>query len=223
MASTSQVLTWIELELHGWQREGVRGTRPLLNEAHKILNIGRREQNLLYDEDTGDFPYFTTQSGVYTYTVPSGVWLVEAVVVDTDNYPWTAWDSGDWKWEEVEFSGVEYYRILNVVTRPWRQDNQNAKIIFRGINPGASSSMFRRVAYKTPKNITSDAVQHEMPGDTDMQFLKPATMLLCDAIDDHEKMAQARQYIADVLKPQYWAELDMGEQGISSYCKERPY
>ena len=225
MASTSQLLTWIELEMHGWQREGVKGTRALLNEAHRILLTAQREQNILLDDATGELPFFTTVDETYKYNAPSTVWLIDGVVVDDLNdlpdTPNVNYRRG-WQTSELMVSGITYYGIHNVRTQPARR-GVVASLTFLGMNPGSYDSLYRRFAYKLPTEITSDAVQHEMPGSTDIDYLMPATMKLMDSIDDHSKMDQARLYIEQALKRQMWTELDEGEQGIDGYCVKRKF
>jgi hypothetical protein len=228
MASTSQLLTWIELEMHGWTREGVRGSRALLSEAHRLLLSAEREQNVLLGTG-GELPFFTTQNNVHLYNAPATVWKIEAVVVDDPaSLPDTPNDvtstSGvtlrEWRYHEVEFAGITYYTLDNVRTFPWNR-SQVARVEFMGMNPSATTSLYRRWAYRRPTEITSDRIQHEMPGTTDIDYLMPATMKLMDAIDDHQKMEQARLYIERELKPKVWGELDSGEQGLSGYCERR--
>ena len=224
MASTSQLLTWIELEMHGWQREGVKGSRALLNEAHKLLLTAQKEQNILFDSATGELPYFTTVEDTFNYSAPSNVWLIEGVVVDDpDNLPDSELTSTrSWKTDELDISGVTYYRIQNVRTYPARR-NVAANLTFVGMNPGSHDDLYRRFAYKLPTEISSDRVQHEMPGSADVEYLMPATMKLIDAIDDHSKFEQAKLYIEQVLKPKMWVELDGGEQGLSGSCIKRRF
>ena len=225
MASTSQLLTWIELEMHGWQREGTKGSRALLNEAHKILLTAEREQNILFDATLGELPFFTTVDNTYNYVAPNNVWLIAGVVVDdTCNLPDTPNVSyrREWKTSEVSIAGVIYYQIQNIRTQPSRR-GVPANLTFVGMNPGDSDSLYRRWAYRLPTEITSDRIQHEMPGSTDMDYLMPATMKLIDAIDDHSKMENARLYIEQELKPKMWTELDAGEQGLDGFCIKRRF
>lgn len=224
MASTSQLLTWIELEMHGWQREGTKGTRALLNEAHRILLTAQKEQNILFDA-TGELPFFTTVQNTYNYSAPSNVWMISGVVIDDpDNLPDLPNVSSRraWKTDDVVISGITYYSISNIRTFPSRR-GVAASLSFVGMNPGSYDSLYRRWAYKLPTEITSDRIQHEMPGATDIDYLMPATMKLIDSIDDHSKMENARLYIEKELKPKMWAELDEGEQGLDGYCVKRKF
>jgi hypothetical protein len=220
MAKTSELLNWIELECHGWQREGIRGTRALFNEAHKMLRMRQCEQNIVYDSTTGDFPYINTTSGVYKYTLPTTVWLPQEILVD--NVSSLNLITINWKIEEVERAGKKYYRIRNIRSMPWSQI-EAAWVQFAGVDPGTTTEVYRIRAYGKPTEITSDAVQHNMPGATDMKYLLPATVMLIQTCTNHEKFLEARRYVVDVLAPQFWAEFGIGEQGISSVVTSRPF
>lgn len=224
MASTSELLRYIQLEAHGWTIEGPRGIRPILNEAHKILMSVEREQNLIYDETTGDFPYFATTSAVYRYDCPSTVWRVHSVLVDRSNYLdyGALLNNRQWRYEELNISGVDYLRIRNIRTQDARRSTV-ANITFIGMDPGTTTATYRRAAYKKPVEITSDAIQHEIPEPFDMEYLMPAVMKIIDEINDHGKMNDSRLYIERELKPKMWQEIDGGEQGCAGYCIKRAY
>lgn len=229
MASTSELLTWIELECHGWNREGPRGSRALLNEAQKLLLFNECEQTMIFDGSTGDLPYLATTSGTFRYTIATAggenVWLVGAVVVDALSV--NGLDYGgivsqrSWKLEDMPIAGNEYYRLRNIRSIPWNE-SASANLTFT-INPGTSTALYRVLAYKRCSELTSDAVSHEMPGATDIDYLMPATMKLIEAIDDHGNMVEARRYIRQELRPQMWGELARGEQGRPQFAKRRPY
>jgi hypothetical protein len=229
MASTSELLTWVELECHGWNREGPRGSRALLNEAQKLLLFNECEQNIIYDSTTGDLPYLETTDSTYRYTISTAggdnVWLIGAVVIDalTINgldYGGLAYNRS-WKADETRIAGNDYYRLRNIRSRPW-SESADAQLTF-SLNPGNTTAVYRLLAYRRCTEITSDAVSHEMPGSSDVDYLMPATMKLIEAIDDHGKMIEARRYIRSELKPQMWQELARGEQGRPQFATRRPY
>jgi hypothetical protein len=230
MATTSELLTWVELECHGWNREGPRGTRALLNEAQKLLLLNECMQTLIYDSTTGNLPFLTTVAGTYRYTIPAldsnNVWMIGAVVVDSlsaSGLDYGGVSSGrTWQLEQTRISGSDYYRVINIRSIPWN-GNADAQLTFIGVDPGATSSLYRIVAYKRPSEILSDSIQHEMPGSCDVDYLMPAAMKLIEAIDDHGKMIEARRYIRNELRPQMWAELNRGEQGTSRFVTRRAY
>jgi hypothetical protein len=225
MATTSQHLTWIELEMHGWQREGPRGSRALYDEAHTILLARRSEDNLIYDESTGDFPFFETQAGTYLYTCPDNVWVVDSVLVDANislGYGLNWNEDADWSAEKKWVGGKEYQRILNVRSNQCTYGDAASLMFFGGMDPGASTQTFRRMAYARPRRITSDAVQHQMPLGAE-DYLMQATCKLIDSIDDHEKMESARAYIEGTLKPLVMRRLGMGEQGIPRVNRKRAF
>jgi len=210
VARTSELLNLVELECHGWTREGVRGTRALLNEAHKLLKMRQCEGNILYDSTTGDLPYLATVAGTYRYSLGATVWLPQNVLVDDTTYlDLTA----GWRGETVTYAGKDYFRLFNIRSAPWTL-NANAWVQFTGADPGSTTTSYRIRAYAKPREITSDAVQHDMPGATDIKYLLPATVMLIQAATNHEKFFQARQYITDNLAREFWGEAGAGEQGI---------
>ena len=225
MATTSQLLTWLELELPGWTREGPRGTRALLNQAHKILLQQECEQNLLFDPFTGDFPFLTTRAGQYIYNVPALVgvlnyWLIRAVLVDPTNAP-----SGEyWQYEDYYFGKNRYYRIKNMRTlESGSSPLVAASVAFLKEDPGTTTDVFRIAGYREPVAILSDNIQHEMPGTTDMEYLYPATVMLIRSINDDKKMEESRAYIQKVMKPKIVQSLDRGEQGTSDFVIKRAF
>lgn len=225
MATTSQLLTWLELELDGWNREGPRGTRALLNQAHKILLEQECEQNLLFDPLTGDLPFLTTRATQYAYNVPAlgGVlpyWLIKAVVIDTD----TALSGQNWHFEDFYFASHLYYRVLNIRTLiEGSSPNVLASVAFIKEDPGNTTNVFRIAGYREPVEILSDNIQHEMPGSTDMEYLYPATVMLIRSINDDKKMEESRAYINKVLKPKVFQALDKGEYGNSDFVIKREF
>lgn len=225
MATTSQLLTWAELECHGWNREGPRGSRALLNEAHRILMAHKTALNLLVDSSTGDFPYFDTQAGVYQYSCPANVWLVEAVLVDADtaaDYGGMSWGYVSRQYQRLTVSGKNYLRLINMKSKPC-VGSTAAWLQFHGIDPGDTEDYYRRMAYKNPVDITSDTIQHEMPSPLDVEYLLPATMKLIDSINDHTKLESARKYIETELKPLCWRETTQGEQGCAGVVTKRRF
>jgi hypothetical protein len=226
MASTSQILTWAELECHGVNREGDSGSRPIFNEVHKIFMSARVDQRLIWDDAAGDFPFFDTVDGVYLYSCPSNVWNVQHVVIDAASdlgYGLVSYASQttDWRYEEALICGKPYLRCLDVKCDPSLRSTP-AAIRFRK-NPGDTASTFRRVAWRKPTEILNANVQHEMQEPFDVQFLLPATIQMIKAWANADKAIETRRYIEEVLKPAYWKELDKGEHGSGSFCVTRRF
>ena len=218
MATTSQLLTWAETQNHGWVREGAKGSRALLNEAHKLLLYNELEQRIAVDTTTGDYPYITTVDNTVLYNLPANCSILKALLIDftetRDDYPWT--------YEDFESRGRRYYKVLNINTREATPAAPLAGFVFVGVNPGATTAKFRIFYYEAPINITSDAVQHQMPGSADMEFLLPATIKLIEGMD-HGNIIEARQYITEVMKPAFIKTLSRGAQGTPTYCRKRAF
>ena len=165
---------------------------------------------------------------MFQYDCPTTVWLVKHIVTDYDTIlDDDANGNRYWRTEEFTFGGNIYRRVVNMKSTPARVAGSGnvtpATIMFRGTNPGATTAVFRRIAYKLPTEITSQRVQHECPSPDAEQILMQATMSLIDAINDHKKQLAVTQYIETVLKPRYWAQLDIGEQATPSFCVKRPF
>ncbi len=217
MGTTSQDLTWIELQTGGWTREGPRGTRAMFNQAHRLLLYDENEGNVVFDPTTGDLPVLDTQDGVFQYDCPANCWLLKYLVIDRDQIL----DDINFRYEDLVLKSMEYYRILNIDARQSRLD-QLATLMFVGVNPGTTHGVFKQMYYRTPTEILSDNIQHEMPGTTDEDFLIPATIKLIEGID-HGNIIEARQYIEMELKPQFQLRADQGEHGVPKFCIKRPF
>ncbi len=217
MGTTSQDLTWIEEQSHGWNREGPRGSRALFNEAHRLLLYDESENNIAYDTATGDLPVIATIAGVFAYLCPDDCWILKNLLIDRDQ----VLDDLNFRFNDVVFGGKEYYRILNIKSYQSKQ-GQNARFMFLGVDPGTTVDIFKQLYYRMPIQILSDRIQHEMPGTTDEDFLIPATIKLIEGIN-HGNMIEARQYIVRELKPLFQIEADKGEQGVSDFCIKRPF
>lgn len=217
MQTTSQLLTWIELQNHGWVREGSRGTRPLFNEAHRLLLYDERDQRIVIDPATGNIPFITTVDLTYQYFLPDNCSILKAVLIDEDEIR----DESPWSYEDFHIKGQRFYRVLNITSRE-KTLMINANFTFLGVNPGDTTDKFRTLYYEYPVEITSDSIQHEMPGTSDMDFLVPATIKLIEGID-HGNFIEAREYIRKILKPQFQATLDRGDQGTPKYCRKRAF
>jgi hypothetical protein len=225
MATTSQLLTWIELECHGWNREGSRGSRSLLNEAHRMLLFREDDTNIVFDTSTGNLPYLSTSNGVYEYNLPTACYVLKHILVDnmisTNDYGSSVSSSTSWKFEDYSIAGRSYYRVMNIRSYP-STPSTRARVLFTE-NPGATDDVFRELYHKQPVQILSDTIQHEMPGATDVQYLMPATVALINSINDHDKYEKAKLMIEREYKPRVLSELNIGEQGQSDFCIKRAF
>jgi hypothetical protein len=170
-----------------------------------LLNANRREQDLIYQN--GNLPFIPTQAGVFDYAI-ANAWTVDEVLIDRD----ATYDYTTLRLEDYVYSGVDYYRVLNVRSDPWKQGDQTARVTFTNLDPGDTTELFRRISYRLPTQILTPRIQHDMPAGTD-HYLMDATIALINAIDDHSKYQEARQWVVNVLKPQFLGEIDKGAQG----------
>jgi hypothetical protein len=124
------------------------------------------EQNIVWDDSLGNLPFIVTTAGVYKYLCPTTVWRVGAVVLDYE----TTLDYGtlidqDLRLDDIIVGGITYRRLRNLRTKDWDR-REAAWVMFHGYDPGATTTTYRRLAYKRAAEITSDSVQHEMPNTT---------------------------------------------------------
>ena len=82
MASTSQMIDWVAMNANGWDRSGVRGILPILNEVHRILFQNEIEQTMKFDASEGNFPSIPTIAGVFEYELPEEVWRVSELLLE---------------------------------------------------------------------------------------------------------------------------------------------
>ena len=156
MPSTSQILTRIQQLCHGYNRIGINGILPVLQETCRYMESQDYENNLILDAATGQFPIFATQNNVFQYEAPSAVRKVAKILIleQEPNYDSYGFYS-DFYWR-----GNRYYEVP-VTTRP-ASPQSNALIYFRD-NPGATASRYYRAAYRFPTEILSTSIQLTIP------------------------------------------------------------
>lgn len=226
MPTTAQILSWIELECHGWQREGRKGTRPILDWVHTLLLADENDQNIAKNAATGDLPYLVTQAGQYEYDCPSDCWRTGGILIDQEyitdyNFANYGTDETEWVLEDYYLFGKYYYRILNISTIDATASTV-AKVQFAGVDPETYTDRYLHLYWKKPVEISSDKIQHQMPIGTE-SYLIEGTMKVIDAINDHKNMEGARLYIETVLKPMLREQKYKGEQGHPSYSRKRAF
>ena len=220
----------MQREADGWNRTGDRGILPVLDDACNLLLRTESEQTVKYDGTTGEFPSFTTSSGVYEYDAASDVWRIAEVLIP---YPLST-EYGIYyeqlygqlnnlqkPFEERGYGGRKYMRIQQVQTvdqvRSTATAFTNAKILFR-IDPGDYTYYYR--GYKKPANISSENVQLPLPEHLHPYIYEAAILLIKGY--QNGTISEAMEKITDELRPIISKEQSEGEQGASSFVKVRP-
>jgi hypothetical protein len=191
--TTEEILTLLEHQFPGWNRDGIRGILPYLNVAQKILCNVESDQLLIFDESTGKLPTITTVDGTYTYDLPDTVSFISSVVVEVgdlqpNSVTFFQQDYGrinrlsNMKYDTIEISGVSYYEIPYVRSYPATEDNA-AKVIFTH-NPGSTTDVYRYSGYPKPAELVSDTIPLTIPPPQDVLLLLPATAKLIEAVEN---------------------------------------
>lgn len=181
MPTTREMITQIQLEAKGWNRDGVRGVLYHFREAHRYMMSQDSEQNIIIDDNTGRPPGFSTTLNKFSYTVGSGqdidvgveVRRIAGILVDayvtnnkTSQFFYTFYNRFNaypWSTEEIFVQGHPYWNIpVRQVDRrpgkPVRFSTVYNPADTSGINPN-----FLLYAYKLPTEIVSEQVEPDVP------------------------------------------------------------
>ena len=228
MPTTSQNVTWIALQT-GWNRDGERGILPLYNEACNILLQEESEQTVKLTDSTGDIPTFDTRDTVYKYNLPADIWHVSRILIATpidnnyDLYVLTNYGFEENLQKPIDFeyfAGRKYLRFQQC--RTFDRTPSSACYVVFTVNPGATTNTFCYIGYKLPTQITTERIQTAIPDRLHLSHLLPATILLIEAFQTG-KFVEAREYIENKIKPDMWAKMNAGEQGMSGHVTRRGF
>lgn len=210
----------IKSQANGYNR--ISDIIPLINEVHKMFYKHECSQGVITNTQ-GTLPSLTTQNDVYEYNAPvvndqtawciSGVFLREPISRDYNIYDYQFSEPPPINTVEyMEFHGNYYYEYQFCRTFDALEDAP-ARIVFSR-NPGSSTTKFKLLMYKQPREILSDRIQLQLP-DRDgahMQYFLPAVMKWVEA-QNHGNYIEAVEYIKNELKPRYWKVMNSGAQG----------
>ena len=191
MSTTEELLSLLEKQYKGWNRDGPRGIRHYLNIAQRMLCNVEGEQLMIVDESTGKLPSITTVAGTFVYNLPSTVNFIDSVVVESNSN--TSLVDNLWQQdygnrthkmpaEDIVISGIVYDRVPFVRSFP-ADENNVAKVVFTE-DPGTTSDTYRYRGYKLPTDIVSDSIALTIPPPYDMELLYPATAMLLEAVQN---------------------------------------
>jgi len=228
MPTTQQIVTWVNMQT-GWNRDGVRGILPILNEVNTILCQVKAEQFLYFDPTTGSLPILHTTAGVYSYNFPSNIWCVGEIVIQYplqnfyDLYPLSNYGFKQNLIEPIEdiwIGGRRYLRFKQV--RTWEKSGSNpAKILFT-VDPGLTSDIFAYAGYTLPTPITSENIQVGVPDRFHLSHVMPAILKMIEGYQTNT-VSEAREYIIQRIRPQIIEEMNKGPQGGSGHVRRRGF
>jgi hypothetical protein len=225
MPTTSQNITTIIQQLNGWDRDGQHGVLPFYNEANNILLQNENEEMVKVDNATGLLPLLTTLAGQFKYSLPSGVWRIDSILVlipTESTYginPLSTFQLDDRPVKYVKWAGHKFLQFQAV--RCYDEDTLNAGILFQ-LDPGDSTDFFYYYGYVKPNQITAETIQSQIPGRYHMSHLIPATIKLLEGIQNGTMM-QARQEINTLIKPDFWNEMNKGGKQRSGFIRPKRY
>ena len=231
--TTIELLAILQEQFKGWNTDGERGILPHLNAAHWMLLANESEQNIYYDESSGDLPALTTVSGTYNYSCDSNLWKLGGIYVRVEDVSsisgtlvsLTGFDYGSRRYtqrpmEYITLAGIEYVRIPFVRSWP-ATESANARLMFNA-DPGDSTSYYRQYGWKKPTQIISEMIDPDIPPPWDYQYLLPATAKLIEGIQ-HGNYVESRSYVLGVLKPALQKDMNGGEQGFDYEPDDRGF
>jgi hypothetical protein len=216
--TTQQIVDYL-IRLHnGWARTGDNGVLRYLNMANAMLVSTDAEQNIVYDSDTDELPSVNTTNEVLLYTLPSTIRRIVAVLIKAEEYTYNPGVASDYG-RKVRtsspnlyvFGGVSYIRIPFVKTRDRTNKNTLAQIRFT-VNPGTKDGYYYYASYKTPTDIISETIQHDIPEPYDIQFLLPAASLLIAGVQNYTFLEAVEQIRLSTIK-EYANVIGQGDQG----------
>lgn len=225
--TTEELISMLEKQFKGWNRDGDRGILPYLNIAQKILCSVPSKQFLVFDESTGKLPTITTVDGTFTYDLPSTINFIDMILVEDGPNVSVSFGYQDYgrsvrstfkAYEAVEFSGIAYFKIPYVRSYP-ATENDVAKVIFTE-NPESSTDKYMYYGYKKPIDLVSDAIPLSIHPPFDALYLLPATAKLMEGVE-HGNYVDAVAYIHRDILPEMNKKFNVGAFGDNHNAVDR--
>lgn len=172
MPSTRSLLQQLEFDAAGWQIDGVRGLRWILNECHRYMMCGDAWQHIYVDPSTGQPLTITTTdsdtSGTRQYTAPDDCRRIYDVCIDAQSNLASSVYSNYYNSLRTTypphqytfiFGGHQYIRIYVTTFDTLRY--ANCRYIFP-FNPGNTTDTFYLFYYVRPTEILSDSIELDL-------------------------------------------------------------
>ncbi|MCL2182067.1 MAG: hypothetical protein FWB85_01175 [Chitinispirillia bacterium] len=199
--TTEELVDELTARFTGWSTDGPQGVLPYLSQAQDLLMACESHQTLAFDEN-GDMLTLETEAGKKLYSLPDNIWRVSGVML-----PVLRGHHG-LRGAPITIGGVDYWAVKLLRTQDYVSHDNPAKVIFSE-DPKGLAFVLR--AYVRPKPLTSTRVAHVIPQPLDGAYLLPATAMLIDGVQNGNAV-EARRVIEKELKPEFWAQMNKGEQ-----------
>jgi hypothetical protein len=229
--TTEELMSLLEKQFTGWNRDGPRGIRTYLNIVHRILCTVEADQLMSFDDSTGKVPSFDTEAGKFDYNLPATVNFVDAILVESNVR--TSLIDSIWSQdydrvsrihrqpsEYVNISGIRYVKIPYVRTYPWSESSV-AKVVFTS-DPGDTTDVYRYRGYDLPNDILSDGIALNIPPPYDMSILFPAVGEFLKAVGNNDYVG-AFEIIEKKYKPEMHKAFNKGDFGITYEAEDHSF
>ena len=229
--NTEEVLSVLEKQFVGWNRDGERGIRHYLNLVQRILCNAPSEQLMIFDESTGKLPSFNTTEGTFVYSLPSNVNFIDTVLIES-NARCTLNDnlhSQDYGFssrisqlplEEIGISGISYYKIPYIRSFP-ATESAVAKVVFT-VDPGSSTDVYRYRGYLLVPEIVSDTIPLSISPPHDALILLPATAKMIEGVQNGNYLDTYKDIVREYL-PRMQEAFNKGAFGINQDAEDHGF
>lgn len=211
---------------------GPRGVVTYIDRAQKMLKQVESEKNIIYNNN-GRLPAITTQKNVYDYNLPSNVWRIGGIYVESQDFRYEYGNLTDLSIfgdygrrarsgavRRIEIAGIMHYLVPYI--RSWDWSNSQVAHIRFTEDPGASTSRYRYLGYERCPDFTSPKSPLSIEPPYDDMFLYPAAARLMEGIVKGDYIAARRDVLA--LRNEYWKESgNAGYQGDDYEIPSRPF
>ncbi|HUX56362.1 MAG TPA: hypothetical protein VMV77_05280 [Bacteroidales bacterium] len=231
--NTEEMLGMLETQCDGFNRYGLNGLLFFLRTAQSVLADTPNEQNIVFDEATGNLLPLETQDGVFKYDAPDDTWRIAGILTLANNgggllneWPGRNSDygigrqySGVKQLEHIYISGIDYIRIPYIRSYD-AGDITNPYVIFTK-NPGDTEDIYYWYCYGKATALLSESIPLSIKPPYDYMFLFPATVKLAQAYKDGDYLKALPEVMK--LKQLYAIEMNKGEQGVDSDAEDRGF
>jgi len=221
--NTNELLTLLENQVDGFNRDGPNGLLTFVNIAIGILARTPSEQHIVFDASTGRLPILNTKNNIFKYDAPTNCWQIAGILVEANissnlidysnlisdyNYS-NNQRSGVKHLDRIVITGIEYSRVP-YVRQYDATDSELARVLFTE-NPGDTEDIYRWWYYRNPTQVLSDTMPLPIPPPYDYLYLYPATVRLIQGQKSGDFLNAHNDVL--IIAKKYNKEMNKGEQG----------
>lgn len=218
-------------QFDGFRLNGPRGVVTYIDRAQKMLKQVESEKNIVYNNN-GRLPVLNTSSNVYNYNLPSTIWRIGGVYVESEDFRYNYGNLTDLSIfgdygrrsrtgavRSIEIAGITHYLVPYIRSWDWSSE-QPAHVTFTE-NPG-DSTRYRYLGYERCPDFSSPNSALAISPPYDDEYLYPAAARLMEGIIKGDYI-QARRDV-QALRNEFWSVAEnAGYQGDDYEIPSRPY